>query len=127
MSDMPLSRFCVSSRPNAPHAPYNVEPAYSDRYKGRACNPARERFYGMITNIDENFGALTQKLDELGIADNTIVIFMTDNGSGGGVAGDADHFVVSGYNDGLRGAKGSPYDGGHRGAVLYTLGQWQSG
>ena len=106
--------FLCFITPNAPHAPYNVEPAYSDRYKGRACNPARERFYGMITNIDENFGALTQKLDELGIADNTIVIFMTDNGSGGGVAGDADHFVVSGYNDGLRGAKGSPYDGGHR-------------
>ena len=46
----------------------------------------------MITNIDENFGRLRATLDELGIADNTILIFMTDNGTATGVELDADQF-----------------------------------
>jgi hypothetical protein len=42
-------------------------------------------FYGMIANIDENIGRLLGKLDEWKLADNTIVVFMTDNGSAMGV------------------------------------------
>ncbi len=99
---------------NAPHGPFNVDPSYSDRYRDRACTPDRERFYGMITNIDENFGLLMRKLEDLGIADDTILIFMTDNGSGGGVACDSEQFIANGHNAGLRGVKGSEYDGGHR-------------
>jgi hypothetical protein len=63
------------------------------------------RFYGMITNIDDNFRKLQNKLDELGLTDNTILIFTTDNGTS---AGRAVH------NAGLKGGKGSQYDGGHR-------------
>ena len=71
----------------------------------------------MITNIDENFGRLQTTLDELGIADNTILIFMTDNGTATGVDLDADQFPREGpgsYNAGMRGRKGSAYEGGHR-------------
>ena len=49
----------------------------SDRYP----EPA---FYGMIANIDENFGKLVEHLDMLGLTEDTILIFMTDNGSSGG-------------------------------------------
>jgi arylsulfatase B len=63
----------------------------------------------MITNIDENFGKLAAKLEELELDDNTILIFMTDNGSSGGCTPDG-----RGYNAGMRGKKGSYYDGGHR-------------
>ena len=38
------------------------------------------KFYGMIENIDDNFGRLLRKLREWGIEENTLVIFMTDNG-----------------------------------------------
>jgi hypothetical protein len=60
----------------------------------------------MITNIDENFARLREKLTELGIEDNTILIFMTDNGSAAGWR--------KGFNAGMRAGKGSNYDGGHR-------------
>ncbi|WP_083194543.1 sulfatase-like hydrolase/transferase [Wenyingzhuangia fucanilytica] len=53
---------------------------------------------GTIENIDKNFGRLIKYLEDRGIADNTILIFTTDNGDGG-------------Y---LRGGKGSNYDGGTR-------------
>ncbi len=59
-----------------------------------------------------------------GLPDNTIVIFMTDNGSGGGVAGDADHFVVSGYKRRPAWRQRIALRWWAPGAVLYTLGQW---
>ncbi len=88
---------------NAPHGPLNVPEDYYNRYKSEEINDKQKRFYGMITNIDDNFSKLIQKLDVLGISDNTMVIFTTDNGTAGG-----------GYNAGMRGRKGSEYDGGHR-------------
>ena len=70
--------------------------------KGKGVNAA---FYGMITNIDENFGIMEEKLAEWGLKENTIVIFTTDNGSSAG-----SHV----YNSGMSGAKGSNLEGGHR-------------
>ena len=97
--------MCVIAT-NAPHSPYNVESEYSRPYRDQVQTEDRANFYGMITNIDENFGALDRKLQELGIAENTLVIFMTDNGTSMG--DDETH------NAGLRGYKCSEYDGGHR-------------
>ena len=71
-------------------------------------------FYGMITNIDDNLGVLRERLEDLGLADNTILIFMTDNGTAAGVKLDPDGFLTAGYNAGMRGKKGSEYNGGHR-------------
>lgn len=59
----------------------------------------------MITNIDDNVGRLRTRLEAMGIAENTIFIFTSDNGTGRG---------RDIYNAGMRGGKGSPYDGGHR-------------
>ena len=84
---------------NAPHGPYNVAEKYSKPYKDKGVNA---NFYGMVTNIDENMGRLMRRLKELGLEENTILIFMTDNGTSGGDAG------------GMRGKKGSEYEGGHR-------------
>ena len=108
--------FCYIAT-NAPHGPLNIAPHYVEQYRDATPHEERARFYGMITNIDENFGRLRATLDELGIADNTILIFMTDNGTATGVELDADQFPREGpgsYNAGMRGKKGSPYEGGHR-------------
>ena len=102
---------------NAPHGPLNVEPHYAASYAGFTPHEERARFYGMITNIDENFGVLLRRLDELGLADDTIVVFMTDNGTATGVELDAHGFpqeIPGSFNAGMRGKKGSPYEGGHR-------------
>ena len=109
-NEQPFFAYLVT---NAPHSPYLVAERYTQLYADNPDIP-EPAFYGMITNIDENFGRLQTKLDELGIADNTILIFMTDNGSSGGCELDERGFVTSGYNAGMRGMKASYYDGGHR-------------
>ena len=100
--------FCYLAT-NAPHGPYLVADKYKKPYENNP-NIPEPAFYGMITNIDENFKRLEDKLDELEITDNTILIFMTDNGSSGGWFEPEN----VGYNAGMRGKKGSYYDGGHR-------------
>ncbi len=92
---------------NAPHGPYYVPDKYADMYKGKK-NVPHAAFYGMITNIDENFGKLTDQLDRLGLTENTILIFTTDNGTSAG------YRDGKGFNAGMKGRKGSEYDGGHR-------------
>ena len=99
---------------NAPHAPFLVEPDYSKPYLDLVSNEKRANFYGMISNIDQNFGVLRQKLVDWDLAENTILIFMTDNGTACGVDLDENHFVLNGYNGGMRGQKNSEYEGGHR-------------
>ncbi len=98
---------------NAPHSPYLVAKKYRDLYADDPDIP-EPAFYGMITNIDENFGALDAKLKEHGLADNTILVFMTDNGSSGGARFGENGLATQGYNAGMRSGKGSYYDGGHR-------------
>jgi arylsulfatase A-like enzyme len=98
---------------NAPHSPYLVADRYAEQYRGRPEIPEPE-FYGMISNIDENFGRLQSKLEQLRLSDDTLLIFMTDNGSSGGCITDGRQYVAQGYNAGLRGKKASYYEGGHR-------------
>ncbi len=86
---------------NAPHAPHIDLDEYVKPYQAKG--PAG--FFGMIAHIDKRFGDLDRFLTEEKIRDNTIVIFMTDNG---GTAG------VSTFNAGLRAGKTTYYDGGHR-------------
>ena len=104
--------FCYLST-NAPHHPYYVEAKYSDPYKNNPDIPHPD-FYGMISNLDENLGRLREALDSLGLSTNTILVFMSDNGTSGGVEFGKDGEIMAGYNAGMRGKKGSPYDGGHR-------------
>ncbi|MGC6431406.1 MAG: arylsulfatase [Jejuia sp.] len=70
--------------------------------------------YGMIAKVDERVGKLMQKLKDLGIAENTIVIFTSDNGPQLGSSANQERPKVfeSRYNGGLRGSKAQMYDGG---------------
>ena len=86
---------------NAPHGPHIDLDEYIQPYRGRG--PAA--FFGMIAHIDKRFGDLQRFLVDEKLADDTIVIFMTDNGGTAGVAT---------FNAGLRAGKTTYYDGGHR-------------
>ncbi|MBL6644739.1 MAG: arylsulfatase [Flavobacteriaceae bacterium] len=100
---------------NAPHSPFNVPEDYYKRYeKESELLESQKRFYGMISNIDDNFERLRQKLEQLQIMDNTILIFTTDNGTSNGYQFDQKENKWYGYNAGMRGTKTSEYDGGHR-------------
>lgn len=88
---------------NAPHGPYHSPVESAQRYLDQ--NIVVANFFGMIANADDNVGALRSFLREKDLSDNTIFIFMTDNGTAGG------HSV---FNAQMRGRKGSAYEGGHR-------------
>lgn len=90
---------------NAPHGPMHSPTEYSELYKESVPQSGLRNFFGMIANIDDNVGKLRAYLEQLGLTDNTIFIFTTDNGTSSGE-------VV--FNAGMRGKKGSEYDGGHR-------------
>jgi arylsulfatase A len=92
---------------NAPHTPMQIADRYYDKYKARSIKDNKTAaIYGMVQNIDENVGRLLGQLDELEIAGNTIVIFLSDNGAEGAEG--------SRYNAGMRGMKGSVHEGGVR-------------
>ena len=88
-----------------PHSPHTLpDPSWLKKYEGRV-PPGVACFYASIEHVDQNIGRLRKVLEETGHAENTILLFMTDNG---GTAG------TTVFNAGMRGKKGSPYDGGHR-------------
>lgn len=99
---------------NAAHGPFNVPKAYMDRYASAPLTERQKRFYGMISNIDDNFGRLIEHLKRTGQFDNTILVFTTDNGTAVGLSKTSEGEQVLGYNADLRGTKGSHYDGGHK-------------
>lgn len=112
--------FCYLSF-NAPHTPLQVPDEYYQMYKD--IDPSKgfdkdkrpfpemtekdkedaRKIYAMVTNIDDNLERLMQKLDALDLTENTILIFMTDNGP-----------QQWRYNAGMRGLKSSVYRGGVR-------------
>lgn len=100
---------------NAPHGPYRVDPRWSEPYRDQVTWRSGAEFYGMIANIDHNLGLLRDRLQALGLADNTILIFMTDNGTSNGARFNGlTSEAIEGYNAGMRGKKSSVYEGGHR-------------
>ncbi len=112
--DQPFFAYIAT---NAPHGPYYCPEEYSKPYEN---NPqvSLAEFYGMITNVDDNLAKLMKMLDDESIADNTILVFMTDNGTAAGLANGR------GYDGGMRGTKNSEYDGGHR--VPFII-RWPNG
>lgn len=96
---------------NAPHGPFIVGDKYFNMYKDK-CKEKQAKFLGMITNIDDNMGLLMKKLDEWKLAENTLLIFMTDNGSAAGAGI---------YNAGMKGNKGSTNQGGSRVPLFFRL------
>lgn len=103
--------FFVYLATNAAHGPHWVPDKYKKPYEGKG--PAA--FFGMIANLDENLGRLDAFLRAQGLWDDTLLIYMNDNG---GTAG------VNVYNAGMRGRKTQYYEGGHR-AVCFA--RWPAG
>ena len=96
---------------NTPHLPFVCEDEFFAPYDRPEISESMGKFYGMMTNIDVNVGALRRHLSDVGLAENTIFIFMTDNGSSRGWHDEPGFYS---FNAGMRGGKGSAFDGGHR-------------
>ena len=65
---------------NLPHFPLQVPDEKAEPYRKMGLHEDNALTYGMIENIDDNVGRVLSKLTELGIEDNTIIIFLSDNG-----------------------------------------------
>ncbi len=97
---------------NAPHAPLIVAEKYKKRFLDLGYDEGTAGRYGMVENIDDNFGLLMSKLEEWEALDNTLVIFMTDNGAthlGGKLNGEK----LRHFNANLKSGKNSPNEGGN--------------
>ncbi|AMV39561.1 arylsulfatase [Planctomyces sp. SH-PL62] len=106
--------FFAFITPNAAHVPLQCPEDYAKRHADEVSEDVA-RFYGMIENIDDNFGKLTSALRDWGIERDTLVIFLTDNG---GTLG------VPIFNSGMRGRKVEPYEGGTR---VPSFWRWPAG
>lgn len=88
---------------NVPHSPFQVPDRYFDKYKAQGLDDRTAAVYGMCENMDENVGRILAKLEKLKLVEDTIVVFLTDNGPNG-----------ARYNAGMRGRKGKVDEGGVR-------------
>ncbi len=104
------SPFFIYFALNTPHYPYQGTPAWLDYYREKGVAYPRDLYAAFISTMDDKIGELLSKLEELGLRDNTIIVFQADNGYstedrahyGGGSAGI------------LRGSKFSLFEGGIR-------------
>lgn len=94
----------------AVHNPFQTDPRFAAHYRAEALSPQAMAFATLIEGMDHSLGMLLQRLDELHIAENTLILFLGDNGSDAPL-GDASHHASSAP---LRGKKGSEFEGGTR-------------
>lgn len=128
--------FILEGNPDSPTYPSRAEldaliqlPEYADTYKSYPNDLVKVKqkqdnvqLAGMVESVDQSLGTLMAKLQEHGIEDNTIVIFMSDNGGMSAMNGTPQRTVpkerlngvTSSSNLPLRGAKGWLYEGGIR-------------
>lgn len=100
---------------NTPHYPFHAIHRDFSLYGNKVEDPLVAHFLALIHNIDENFARLDDWLAQKGIRDNTLLVFLNDNGTANG---------ETVFNAGMRGKKGSPYEGGHR-AICFL--RWPAG
>ncbi|MGM0506731.1 MAG: arylsulfatase [Bacteroidota bacterium] len=103
--------FAYFSTP-LPHFPLDVPDERAEPYRQMGLHELNARTYGMIENVDSNLGRMLEKLDELGLRENTIVIFMSDNGPR--TRRTKNDRYPDRYVAGLRGTKSSIYENGIR-------------
>lgn len=88
---------------NIPHSPHQVPDTYFDKYKAMGLEDELSSIYGMVENIDDNVGRVLKYLEATGLTENTIVLFMSDNGPNG-----------QRFNGNMKGIKGDVDEGGIR-------------
>ncbi|MER2490563.1 arylsulfatase [Catenovulum sediminis] len=99
---------------NTPHSPFELPKKYFDKYKNKGLSDLDASVYGMMENVDDNVGRVLDTLIGLGIQDDTIVLFMSDNGP-------AFPNKQARFNGGLKGSKGQLDEGGVRSPLFV---QW---
>jgi arylsulfatase A-like enzyme len=103
---------------NAAHTPYQATPEYLDKYK-HITDTSRRAYAGSITAMDAQIGRVVAALDTKGLRDNTLIVFMSDNGGTRnamftGAIADVSRIKIPCDNGPYREGKGTVYEGGTR-------------
>lgn len=113
--DYPIERgipFYLNFCHHAVHTPIHRDPRFFDKYAERGMDEGQARFASMVEGVDKSLGDLMAYLEAKGVADNTVVIFLSDNG------GNSENLSKGGVrhtqNSPLREGKGSCYEAGIR-------------
>lgn len=94
----------------AAHSPFHSDPRFAEHYRDSGKPEAAQAFATLIEGVDKSLGDMLDLFEEVGVAENTLVIFLGDNGSDAPLG--LQHIVASA--EPLRGKKGSHYEGGMR-------------
>ncbi len=94
----------------AVHAPFESDPRFADHYKDSGKPANAQAFATLVEGMDKSLGDMLDHFEELGIAENTLVFFLGDNGSDAPL-GDQHEVACAAP---LRGKKGAHYEGGMR-------------
>ncbi len=94
----------------AVHAPFESDPRFAEHYKDSGKPEAAQAFATLIEGMDKSLGDMLDQFEDLGVAENTLVIFLGDNGSDAPLG--HQHEVACAAP--LRGKKGAHYEGGMR-------------
>jgi len=99
----------------AVHTPIQGDPRYEQKYLDKGLDPTEAKYASMVEGMDKSLGDILDFVDKKGIADNTIILFMSDNGGLSAVArGGKKHS----HNKPLSSGKGSIHEGGIREPML---------
>ncbi|MCG8581822.1 MAG: sulfatase-like hydrolase/transferase [Bacteroidales bacterium] len=113
-NDTPFFAYIATFLPHTHHDGSQVPDEYMERFNAYdELSWHTRQCYAMIEKVDERIDLLLKKLDKLGLEDNTMIIFTTDNGPAECYPG-VNRDCQLRYRCGLRGMKGSPYEGGIR-------------
>ena len=114
----PGEPFFISVWTHEPHLPIESDPEFQKLYS-EIENPGVRQHHGNVTQLDHAFGNLMKTVDELGLTDNTFIIFTSDNGPEGSGKGNlknpqSQQNRTWGSTGGLRGRKRDSHEGGIR-------------
>ena len=104
--------FFVYLATNLPHLPLEVPEKMAEPFRDQGLHEDNARVYGMIANIDANVGRVMDQLKETGLIDNTLVIFLSDNGPR--QRRTKNDVIPDRWVANLRGTKTSVYEAGIR-------------
>lgn len=103
--------FFLNMSHYAVHVPFDADPLYYDKYRKQGLNESEAAYAGLIEGMDASLGSIMDYLDENNLSDNTILLFMSDNG---GLSVPPRTGEMNTQNYPLRYGKGSFYEGGIR-------------
>ncbi|UTW60851.1 sulfatase-like hydrolase/transferase [bacterium SCSIO 12741] len=88
---------------SAPHTPFQAQKKYYDQFESIE-DPYQRIYYAMIRNLDDGIGAIHQKVKDLGLEENTLIVFLSDNGGA--------TYTQATTNAPLKGGKMTHFEGG---------------